>query len=408
MPRRRGVQSRIVSAKGTLCLRERPVRLHVLLVHANGQRSSARAAIHARNRCASFFASDTVVSRASRSVARYSAIVAAPCNLCRVSRAWITPLALVLGLCGTLARGARAQAQADADISWRAPAGCPASNTVRDRVRSLLAGNDERAPTLRARGEIESSGSEYVLSLVVDVEGHRAQRSLRGNDCAALTDAGAWLIALAVDPRLMEKQPQPELQEPAEEPPAEEPQQAEPEDEAEPGESLARRMGLRAGVLGGVYQAGLPAPQASLGVRAGGSAGPLYVELAAAHLFARELDLTLGAEGSLASQFLRFRGCVEWGDRLRAGPCGAITLLRTAGELSSGAQRSSPGQALWLSAGLSAQAGYVLWAPLEALVDAGLDLAVSPRPRFEVQGLGTVATARFVSVHTTLGLGVRY
>jgi len=307
-----------------------------------------------------------------------------------------------------LARGARAEAQAEADISWRAPTGCPASNTVRDRVRSLLADNDGRSLTLRARGEIERSGSDYVLSLVVDVEGHRAERSLRGSDCSALTEAGAFLIALAVDPSLIGVQRQPAVQEPAAEPKAEESDETEPEDQAGSRESLVRRMGLRIGVLGGVYHAGLPATQGSLGVRVGGSAGPVYLEFAAAHLFARRLDLTLGADGTLASQLLRARGCVEWGDRLRAGPCAAITVLRSVGELSSGAQSASPGQALWLSTGLAVQVGYVVWAALEAVFDAGFDVALSARPRFEVDGLGTVATAQLVSLHTTLGLGVRY
>ncbi len=329
--------------------------------------------------------------------------------------AWIAP-------CG---------AQIDTDIDWRAPERCPGVDVVRARVAALLA-DQANGTRLRASGAIAPAASEgYVLTLVVNANGHRAARTLRAADCAALTDAGAWLIALAVDPTLIDapaaraatdagKAKGPSKPADPSKPNAKDAVSAanepattqdKPSDPAPPDKETpapeAEPLSLRAGLFGGVYSLGLPAPAAGLGLRAGLSVAGFYAELGFAYLFARTSDLGAGASARFSSQLARARGCMEWGARLRILPCVGLTVLRSAGEVD-GIAVATQDYAVWLAGGAAVQLAFMVREPLELMLDGGLDLPLSARPRFEVEGLGPIATGRFVSAHTTLGLGVRY
>ncbi len=312
--------------------------------------------------------------------------------------------ALCLLLGGVLASGPpRARAE-EPQIAWSAPAGCPSAEVVRARVASLL--SRQRSETrLRATGEISRAAAEgYRLTLDVKTNGHVAARTLRASDCAALSEAGAWLIALAVDPALVDAQVDP--------PPAPEAKpKAEVTGEVAVDSAADRRppaaRALRAGLLGGIYGSGLPRPVGSLGGRVGFLVGGLYGELAAAHLFSRSEPLTNGGRVAFSAQFLRLRGCYEWGARVRIAPCAGLTGFRTVGDAQAIAE---PGreQAFWLAMGAALQVAYAVRAPVELIIDAGVDVPISARPRFEIPGYGEVLTGNFVSGHTTFGLGVRY
>jgi len=369
-----------------------------------------------------------------------------------VSRALVN--ASYLGLClllgGTVASAPRSARAQEPEISWRAPAACPSAEVVRERVAALLSRQPSTATRLRATGEITRAAAEgYLLKLSVNTQGHVAARTLRASDCAALAEAGAWLIALAVDPTLVDARAAPALEpkpketkpdapqpKPPEEakptPPANAKPKADevkpkPPEEPEPAvdssdeperDGSASDVGdldggppapraFRAGLLGGLHGSGLPGPVGSLGARVGLLVGGIYGELAAAHLFSREALLTNGGRVAFSGQLLRVRGCYEWGERFRIAPCAGLTGLRSVGEAKAIAQPGSE-QTFWLVTGLALQLAYTVRTPFEVIIDAGADLPLSARPRFEVPGYGEVVTGNFVSGHTTFGFGVRY
>lgn len=365
-----------------------------------------------------------------------------------VARALVN--AFCLGLClmlgGTLASAPRSAHAQEPEISWRAPAACPSAEVVRARVAALLSRQRSTQTRLRATGEITRVAAEgYLLKLSVNTEGHVAARTMRASDCAALAEAGAWLIALAVDPTLVDARTAPALEPkpnetkpdapkpkppeeakpapaPAEEAKPKPADRSEPEveassDEQEREESASDDGELdrgppaphafRAGLLGGLHGSGLPGPVGSLGARVGLLVGRIYGELAAVHLFSRDALLTNGGRVAFSGQLLRVRGCYEWGERVRIAPCAGLTGRRSVGEAKAIAQPGSE-QTFWLVAGLALQVAYTVRNPFEVIIDAGADMPLSARPRFEVPGYGEVATGNFVSGHTTLGLGVRY
>lgn len=326
-------------------------------------------------------------------------------------------------LCGLFVCVVPASAQVDAEIDWRAPRACPLADVVRARVSSLLSRHTS-ATRLRASGAIAPAASHgYVLTLVVHVNEHRASRTLRASDCAALSDAGAWLIALAVDPTLIRRIGEPDKS-PTEPAPAnttdtksapvattvDETSDTKPTPAQDAAQTSRAPIVLsaRAGAFIGVYSTGLPAPALTLGMRMGlGFLEHFYAELALGYALSRSDALDGGASIELASLLTRVRGCMTWGDRLRILPCAGLTGFRSEGRVR-GITAPSEDHALWLTGGAALGLAYMVHKPLELLLDAGIDLPLSARPRFEVGGLGTVATGRFVSVHTTLGAGVRF
>jgi len=177
--------------------------------------------------------------------------------------------------------------------------------------------------------------------------------------------------------------------------------------------SRARRWG-RAGVLVGVWSAGLPAPQLDTGLRVGLARGALYGELRADWMVARSEQVDWGGEEKvrIRSFALGVAGCAAagaWGERVRVGPCARLSLLRSDGSVT---QITVPGEdrVFWLAATLSALLGVRLWSLLELSLEAGAGLPLTARPRFSVQGPGggTAKTAELVSLHAVLGLGVRW
>lgn len=83
-------------------------------------------------------------------------------------------------------------------VQWQAPAGCPEAAAVERRVEDLLGrtpGEDE----LRAVGVVHA-GPPWRLELETTIGGHRQRRSLRGDDCRAVAEAAALILAVSVDP----------------------------------------------------------------------------------------------------------------------------------------------------------------------------------------------------------------
>ncbi len=85
-------------------------------------------------------------------------------------------------------------------VHWTAPEGCPAADELRHGVerrlgRTLSPGEVD----VDARVTEPASGG-FRLALTTDVEGVHDERTLDADDCGALADATALIVALAVDP----------------------------------------------------------------------------------------------------------------------------------------------------------------------------------------------------------------
>jgi hypothetical protein len=91
---------------------------------------------------------------------------------------------------------------------WRAPAECPTDVDVLSRIEGLLGTlvSDLALPDLAARGRITLLAPEHYELVLETFQGEqRFHRTMRAASCAELTDAGALVLALAIDPTLSER-----------------------------------------------------------------------------------------------------------------------------------------------------------------------------------------------------------
>lgn len=86
-------------------------------------------------------------------------------------------------------------------LGWEAPPGCPSEQEVRARVVRLVGEEAARAARLRARGRVRADGQGWRLELELSGETGGGQRSLTAARCEELAEAGALVVAIAVDPR---------------------------------------------------------------------------------------------------------------------------------------------------------------------------------------------------------------
>ncbi len=83
-------------------------------------------------------------------------------------------------------------------VQWSAPAGCPDAAMVGARVQELVG----RMPTpdeLHAVAVVEP-GPPWRLALDTTIEGRQQRRTLEADDCKAVAEAAALILAVSVDP----------------------------------------------------------------------------------------------------------------------------------------------------------------------------------------------------------------
>ena len=94
-------------------------------------------------------------------------------------------------------------------LEWTAPGGCPNGVEVVDRIETLLGVRiaDLAPEPIVARGKVREVGAlRYELTLETHQREQRFVRSMQAPSCAELSDAGALVLALAIDPTLAERQ----------------------------------------------------------------------------------------------------------------------------------------------------------------------------------------------------------
>lgn len=86
-------------------------------------------------------------------------------------------------------------------LRWEAPPGCPGEAEVRARVVRMTGEEAVRTARLSARGTVrEEAPGRWALELELSGETGGGRRSLQAGRCDELAEAGALVVAIAVDP----------------------------------------------------------------------------------------------------------------------------------------------------------------------------------------------------------------
>ena len=315
-------------------------------------------------------------------------------------------LCFVIGIAAS-SRVAHADGATDVPtVAWSAPAECPDEAYVRARVASLL-GRASGAPVddaVQASGHIEASRKGYKLSLSVKSGAAAGTRELVGEDCRALTDTGAWLVAVTVDPNApTEPPPAPEA---APTPKAPEPQKPPPPAVAAP-VLVPSPWSLHASGAVGVWQSDRPASSTRL--QLGGAMGFGYrfldVEARGSYAFPRTKGTRFGDRLETATQTYALVACAAFTDRIRVGPCAGVSLLVTDAHLR-GSQRDDT-RAAWAALSLGAQVAWTATKHVEPFLEGGMFVPLSARPRF-TERRETVVRAGGIAFYGRLGIRFRW
>lgn len=273
-------------------------------------------------------------------------------------------------------------------IHWEAPVGCPAAPELRRGIerrlgRTLVQGE----AAVDARVEVGAEGG-YRLLLRTEVAGMMDARVLEADDCGALADATALVVALAIDPvavveameawgdgASIEDGPPPTAVRPAGPAPAPvrgetttEPVRDEAADGVVDEPERSRRPGGLVRVAAGVGLGALPGVTGVPSLAAGLRWQRARVELEGAYWIPRVSEPVDGATVRVQLGTAAVRGCGQLGrDRLEAPLCGGVQLggMRGRGE---GAPDARTAQGLWVA------------------IEAGVGLSWWFRPRWGLAG----------------------
>ena len=362
-----------------------------------------------------------------------------------VAMLWLRVAMLRLGVAMLWLGVAVGSARADAPLTltWSAPAECPQLPAVQAELQRLLgaetqAGADTAVDVQLAR----AADARFVLTLIVRREGGEATRTLEGASCEALTQAGALVIALAIDPDAVAAHtadapadaPQDAalITPPAQPTPPTEPAQAQPDRDQPSAASRRdpRTRGARARgaaqpaaadgaprshlrVAGRVFAhavaEALAVPGVSAGFAAGAGVRVGVVDLTLEVLWAAPRGIEVAAPPNAGADFAltagRLRGCVALtGGLVELAPCLGFELGVLRGE-SYGVSAPSSGGALW--AAPMAGAELRVFVHDRVAVTARLDVAAPlQRPAFVIAGIGAITEPGVASVRGELGVSL--
>jgi hypothetical protein len=293
----------------------------------------------------------------------------------------------VLGCVVAFPRAASAAGQNRIELRWSADDECSSAEDVLNAVAAQRGEDLDSETRIRAQGELRAlEGGEYDLWLsYTTTSGARDERQIHGESCAAVTNAAALVLALALDPGRGES-----------------PERPPPLTPLQPSAAEAN-SDMFVGLLAVFDTPILGEPAFGGGLRVGWRIGPLELS-ASFQLFApaeREaadvtMRLTLWSVDVGACYLARMDG---WS----VGPCGRFELGRLAGtprgplvEASSGSARM---QAAMLGGALRVQLSSPLWLGLDAAFEW-----VARRPQFDVTGASdTIAHSRLFGARLTVG-----
>jgi hypothetical protein len=113
---------------------------------------------------------------------------------------------LALAACATAAVSGRAEGGSELVLAWTAPSECPQQRDFRAQVERFLRQSlaDRRQQKIDIAGTVHRQQSgDFELLLQVKTAAGSQRRELSHRDCQELTEAGALVTALAIDPQLL-------------------------------------------------------------------------------------------------------------------------------------------------------------------------------------------------------------
>lgn len=346
-------------------------------------------------------------------------------------------LVLALGLWGPprAVYAAPAVERPAVEFRWDAPAGCPDEAAVVAQLEALLGGPlaERRGERLTAIARVrQEPGGAWDLRLWTVSDDGTLQRSLRHERCDMLAKAGVLIAAMAIDPLAQErmeggaevgavaataepvaKYEAPPVQEPVPVPtPAPMPVTEPPRPEVKvvpppPPRARALRGALR--VSGGVAFGDLPGVGATLRLTPALVWPRVRLELEAAYGPVRRARFDdrpdVGADLQLAAGALR--ACPLFRRKqLELAVCGGLELGAMYGR-GVGFALEADGRLLWAALHLM-PALFVVLHPRAALFFAVEGQVALARPRFVVEGFGTVYRALPGGARGLLGVEIRF
>jgi hypothetical protein len=341
-------------------------------------------------------------------------------------------LLVVACACAGVAIATPASAEEPLRLSWRAPAECPSADAVRGAA--LRNARGARGAPLEADAVVER-GERWTVTLRTRRGASIGERRLDAASCAALADATAVILALALVPpgeAVADPMPSPAAAPPAPPDANAEPSAARPPVETPAPAPASARAGAARPTEDRSREADRTARAAdarpSLAIGAWGASDALTLPAVA-----------VGGGGSIAWTPRRFRleaGAAAWtaqsgtvadspaGARFAmttasASAClsvigGAIDVAPCAGTSATfvsargfGATNNYEASARWMSAdgGILARLPLASWISVRARVDALVPLA---RPTFAVEGEGTVHRPPPLGVRAALGAEITF
>jgi hypothetical protein len=290
-------------------------------------------------------------------------------------------------------------AGSNVELDWDAPSECPTGASVTAEIERILAGSPSRSARMRVQATASRvSADKWHVELYLRGAEWEAKRGLDGPTCAAVSDAAALVIALAINPEV--ERPAPSVK------PA---PLSKPEPGIEPRAPIATPTfaGPALGV-GAVGDAGA-VPDGTVGIEGnfGWTIGSVHTELSGMYFLERRGTLAerndVGATFRLGAMSLR--GCYQFArERLAFGPCVDVGLQWTSAQgFGPVAVYQVSGVAPIIGGALGAEwlvsRFFVPYARLGGMVPLA-------RPDFAVQGMGHVHRAAIVSFRGTVGFEV--
>ncbi|WP_437721377.1 hypothetical protein [Sorangium sp. So ce861] len=321
-------------------------------------------------------------------------------------------------------------------LQWTAPAGCPEGAAVEAEITRLL-GDQSPPPSgaLRAVGTIAPAGSGFELHIELSRDGWSSARTVRGATCGALADAGALIVAMAIDPEAAARSGAAATGDrsiagarparPAPEPPAAAARAAEPAPprvppsaapltraRARPTDGSVERAPLLRIGLGGMTDLGtMQRLTGAIEPWAGVVVGPVRLEAAASFWPGRRAESAAKARagGTVDLVAGSLTACALLPPLERAVrphfevgvPCAGFELGRMHAE-GYGVSDPGEGSGLWAALRSGAAASWVVapWVRLRLRLEAVVPLE---RPRFVLEGVGEVHEPS-VAARAALGL----
>ncbi len=301
---------------------------------------------------------------------------------------------------------ASGQATPSFSLEWEAPPECPSAAAVERDVAQILSASSAPTAALRARGVASrTSPDKWRADLVLRGVVWEAHRTLEGATCAAVAEAAAVVIALAINPQI--EPPAPKVPPPKPMPPSKPTAQPEAVPTPEQGEHFVHRPPAGPFLGVGVVSDLGTLPGAAFGAEGwiGWQIAALRFDVGGSYFLSKRGTLPrhsdIGATFQLAA--MGQRSCYQWAyESISVGPCLDVGLTWTRAE-GFGPIVSYRVSTVGFSLGADMALAWQLSRFLRPYFRLSGALPVA-RPEFAVQGLETLHRAAIVSVRGVIGI----